>query len=287
MDKSQIYKSSGKFIAVSIICGASSFFAFMMAVFSINQTVINLVLIYCFFCFLIAQIFSFFERAAGALFFSILPAPGLWAFIFSMVYFQNEIYPRFQTEKPEFTAACKTAVASFFNTPASPPSSLAYDWNGEHKPETGPYVLGKFGRIAQIGAYIGRSSEFDNSIKFTQIKRYSDYGLAVTGPKYKLVDGYSGDSIYTSHGNNYVNELKADILVYIKTSPEGEIDKNRTLQGTVIYDVSITDRRTSQKISSMRYVINQQDKRICGPMSNGVLSLYEFITKSLGYSLQK
>jgi hypothetical protein len=275
------------FIAILVICGASSLFAFIIAAFSINKTIINAVLVYCFVCFVMAQGLASYKRVGGALFFAVLPAPGLLAALYSAVYFQNEIYPRFQMEKPEFTAACKTAVATFLTSPSSPPSSLAYDWSGEHKPETGPYVLGKFGRIGQMGGDGGRSLEFENSIKFTQIKRYSDYGLKVTGPKYKLVDGYSGDSIYTSSSHKYVDELTADILVYIKISPEGELDKNKTLQGTAIYDVQITDRRDNKIISTMRYVVNQQDKRICGPMNNGTLSLYEFITESLGYRIQR
>ena len=267
-------------IGLTIICGVSSYIAVLLSAFSLNEAIVKGVLIYCLICFLISLGFLVRKKFAWIMFFALLPAPGLIAALYFGGLFTKHIWPIFEHEPPEFTAACKTAVAQFVNPPTLPVHSIAYDWNGNHKPDIGPFLIGSNGRIKQIGSVPKRHQKLDEAIVFTESRRFSDYGLQVTGAKYKRINSNAGTAPYEDGVN--VDDLTADILVYYHISPESELAKAPVHQKTVVYDMSITDRRNLQLIATMRYVVDRKDRRLCGPLNNGELRVDDFIANALG-----
>lgn len=184
--------------------------------------------------------------------------------------FQYFVTPILESEP--YTSACLNAEESYFTTPEKPIRSIAYDWEGDYDPGANTYKVGLFGRLTGINR--NERLQIDNSVTFTERRRGNNYGAQITGAKY-VRQRFRDDS------GSEVETLTADILVTYHLSPEQELSKAATNRGPVTHEILVTDRRSGQRIASLRYVIDQKNWRICGPIKNRILSEDEFLLKAL------
>lgn len=78
------------------------------------------------------------------------------------------------------------------------------------------------------------------------------------------------------------NEINsADILVTYSLSPDYKVSNAPFGNGLAVYELLVTDQRDRKMIATMRYIIDQDDRRICGPIRDNVLSENAFLAKAL------
>lgn len=204
-----------------------------------------------------------------------LASPPLIVFVMFWVsaIVETDVIPLFEHESPAFTAACKNAGAQFFNTPATPVRSIAYD--SKHEQDYSRYKLGKYGRLGEMGGFDKRFPRFDEAVEFTE-HRQKNYGLPPNSPgSYIRIFPKSNSRISAT-------SMTADILVTYQLSPEDEFTKAPIHQGPVTHKLTVTDRRDGQTLATLRYVVDTKDRRICGPLIDDVLSEKAFLAKALG-----
>ena len=175
-------------------------------------------------------------------------------------------------DSPAFTSECRTAGARFYKLPTSPVHSIAYDWTSRKAP-----LYNEFRVIFGSRVSPGYSEKpFPPSIEFVEGKRSKWEGPPVHGP----------DGPYFRRpkvGARYpIADLTADVLVTYRVGPEEELEKAEEDQGLVTYEVTVTDRRTSERLASLRYAIDAKNMRGCGLTDDNTMSVHSFILKSIG-----
>ena len=172
-----------------------------------------------------------------------------------------------------FISECKSAGATFTKLPASPVRSIAYDWNTTYSPPFNRFEV-RFGtRITSLG----RSDfPYPKSIEFTERKRSNLEGRPAQGPDGPYIRFPRAGAYYGIPG------LSADVLVYSRVGPEEELTKAESEQGIVRYEVTVTDRRTDERLASLRYVIDAKQRRGCGLTGENTMSERSFVLKAIG-----
>lgn len=168
----------------------------------------------------------------------------------------NHVIPMLETEPAEFTAACRNAGANYLRSPAKPVHSILYKWVGSSGRDVVYYKLGRYGRIEQM---------WDGSAPG---ERYPRLEAAL---KAKPHEGVSQQERLAS----------ADVVVTYRVSPESELRKAPVIQGLVTRELTVVDQRDGQLLATLIYVVDRGDRRICGPLVNGVLSEHAFLAKAL------
>ncbi len=181
----------------------------------------------------------------------------------------NSLFVSIATEK-SFTDDCKTAGVQYIQLPSRPAHSLAYDWGGSHGPDVDLYELTSGNRIGSIGGFNKPIPAFDKAIEFIERKRDDRVGVSAPYVRFKGRD-FQG-----------IVDLTADVLVTYRFIHPEELSKAPINQGSVGYDLTVTDRRDGRKIAAMRYFVDRRSRRICGPIKDNVLSEKAFLAKALG-----
>lgn len=195
------------------------------------------------------------------------------------------VYSSFKYIKPDshnFIKDCQTAGTHFYKRPANPVHSVAFDWDDEFDPGIGYYKQGFNGRINEASRVLstmrvdGRLPFSDASIEFTERKH--NYRSGVYLPEFR-----NAPYVRFTRDGKFIGleSLTSDMLVtYQFLHPEERL-KADSDQGSVGYELSVTDRRDGQKIATMRYFVDLGNGRICGAFSNDVLSEKDFLVKAL------
>ena len=172
-----------------------------------------------------------------------------------------------------FISECRTAGATFTKLPASPVRSIAYDWNTRYSPPFNRFDV-RFGtRITSLG----RSDfPYPKSIEFTERKRSNLEGRPAQGPDGPYIRFPRTGAYYS------IPAPTADVLVYSRASPEEELQKAQSEQGIVRYEVTVTDRRTEERLASLRYIIDARQRRGCGLTGENTMSERSFVLKAIG-----
>lgn len=176
-------------------------------------------------------------------------------------------------DSESFLSECKTTGTKFIKLPASQVRSIAYDWNTKSAPPFNQFEV-KYGtRVTSFG----RSNHpHPKSIEFIERKRSNLEGRPAQGPDGPYIR-------FPQTGNYYsVPALTADVLVHYEISPEEELRKAEIDQGTVRYDVAVTDQRTGERLASLRYIIDAKQKRACGLTDGNTMSERAFVLKAIG-----
>jgi len=268
------------YVTVILFWGISAFIAYVVAMLSINETVIATVIWSSIGCLVVALVLAFAQKKYLAFSVALAPAPVL---IVGVLLFGSllatYVIPLFETESSEFTTACRDAGSRFFRTPAMPVHSIAY---GPSPNTIGTYKTGLYGRLTQIGGFDAPMPRFDAAIEFTEHRRgYGDGITSTDSGLYVRLMPKSND-LNDRYRGNVVESLTADVLVTYRIFPKEELAKAPIAQGPVTHELTVTDRRDGQTIASMRYVIDQKGHHICGPMTNNVLSEKAFLAQALG-----
>jgi hypothetical protein len=175
-----------------------------------------------------------------------------------------------ERESSTFTSACQTAGAKFYKLPALPVHSLAYDWESKAAPAYNDYSLEFGGRVSALAR---PDSRHPGTITFTERKR-SDWGGVPSGAPDPYVR-------FPRDGASYgIAALTADVLVEYRLTPGEELRKSDT--DMVVYVLTVTDRRNGEKLASLRYVLDVQNKRVCGLTEDHVINERTFVFKAIG-----
>ena len=76
--------------------------------------------------------------------------------------------------------------------------------------------------------------------------------------------------------------MTADVLVHYEILPEEELRKAENDQGIVSYEVTVTDRRTQEKLAILKYVLDVKKMRGCGLTGEKTMSVRSFVGKVIG-----
>lgn len=169
---------------------------------------------------------------------------------------------------PAFVELCKSAGASYVSKPASPVHSIAYEWEGRDPPTYSYFKVNPLGNVRELAA--GSLYKEPAGLAFTETQ--NDSGPSDGTRRYVRHTG--GDSAWSA-------EPTADLLVKYKSTPA----QGAGLEpGVVQYDIAVSDRRDGRQLASLRYFLNDRERRGCGTTSDGVMSEVEFVSKAIGVS---
>lgn len=172
-----------------------------------------------------------------------------------------------------FIAECKATGVKFEKLPSSPVRSIAYDWDGKYHPPFNRFEVTYGTRITSLGR-----SDFPHpkSIEFVERKRSNLEGRPAQGPDGPYIRFPQSGAYYG------IPALTADVLVHYRMTPESELRKAETNQGVVEYEVTVIDRRTEERLASLRYVIDAKQRRGCGLTGTNEMSERAFVLKAIG-----
>lgn len=172
-----------------------------------------------------------------------------------------------------FLSECKGTGAEYIRRPAMPVRSIAYNWDTKHSPPFNRFEV-KFGtRVTSLG-----HSDFPHpsSIEFVERKRSNLEGRPVQGPDGPYIRFPKTGSYYS------ITALTADVLVHYQLSPEEELKKAAVDQGIVRYEITVTDRRTEEKLASLFYILDAKQRRGCGLTGENTMNERAFVLKAIG-----
>jgi hypothetical protein len=171
-----------------------------------------------------------------------------------------------------FRSECRTAGAQFYKLPTSPVHSIAYDWTSKKPP---PY--NEFSVMVGTRVSPGYSEKpYPPSIEFVEGRRSKWEGRPLNGPDGQYFRRPKVGARYA------ITDLTADVLVMYRVGPEEELEKAEEDQGLVTYEVTVTDRRTSERLASLRYAIDAKNMRGCGLTDDNTMNVRSFVLKSIG-----
>lgn len=252
-------------IIALVAWGISAYLAMIMARLSINETIVLLVGLGDVACFGAAFYFLVWrEKAKFLLGFmsAIAPAPALIVILFVTSEIDRYIVPLFEVPPAEYTAACKDAGEHVFRYPSKPVHSIAFS----DQSMVTRYKIGLYGRLEEIGGFPQYDPRFNKAIKFIEVR---EPGAA---QRYKRTWQKSSNT-RQRHVSVDVNAPSADILVTYHTYRSG--------RWATTHELTVTDRRDGALLAKMKYTVDEKDRRICGPIHNGVLSENDFLTRAL------
>ena len=188
--------------------------------------------------------------------------------------------PLFETESPEFIAACKDAGVKLFNKPVAPVRSIAYDfdpkrisgWSGASRVE-----VDKYGRTLGLGGFCKRNSveaKKKASFEFTERRAGDGAGRASTNPSAPYYHFPARDTNQPYYG---VDDLGADVLAFLDVDKPDEYRKASIKQGVIRYQITLTDRRSGAILGVQVFVVDQLNHRACGVNVDNVISPSAFI----------
>jgi hypothetical protein len=167
---------------------------------------------------------------------------------------------------PAFVELCKSAGATYVSKPASPVDSIVYEWEGRYPPTYSYFKLDPRGNVRELAA--GSLYKEPAGLAFTETQ--NDSGPSDGTRRYVRHTG--GDSAWSA-------EPTADLLVKYRSTPA----QGAGLEpGVVQYDIAVSDRRDGRQLASLRYFLNDRERRGCGTTSDGVMSEVEFVSKAIG-----
>jgi hypothetical protein len=172
-----------------------------------------------------------------------------------------------------FIAECQATGVKFEKLPSSPVRSIAYDWDGKYHPPFNRFEV-KYGtRITSLGR-----SDFPHpkSIEFVERKRSNLEGRPAQGPDGPYIRFPQSGAYYS------IPALTADVLVHYRIAPDKELEKAETNQGVVQYEVTVIDRRTEERLASLRYMIDAKQRRGCGLTGANEMSERAFVLRAIG-----
>ena len=182
------------------------------------------------------------------------------------------IFTLLKPDSQAFALACKSAGAQYYKLPTSAVHSIAYYWTSKNAP---PY--NKFSVMLGSRVSLGYSDEpYPPSIEFVERRRSNLEGRPLNGPAGSYVRHPRTGAFYT------ITDLTADVLVMYDVDPEEELDKASADQGLITYEVTVTDRRTSEKLSTLRYAIDAKNMRGCGLTDDNTMNERSFVLRSIG-----
>jgi hypothetical protein len=176
-------------------------------------------------------------------------------------------------ENNEFASLCKDVGVQLAARPAVPVRSLAYDWDRQRlseRPFLDYFELDGKGQIQSYGSGpINLSSAGQHkkpTFEFTERPvgdrpgfPYAHFPVSGAGQAYG------------------VKTLSADVLAFLDVDKPEELKKAPVQQGAVRYRLTLTDRRSGERLGVYTYVVDLVNKRACGTNIANAISQDAFI----------
>lgn len=173
----------------------------------------------------------------------------------------------------DFATLCRDAKVQFFMKPDLPVHSVAHDWSSRIRRDLkNRYELDESGKILGIGW----NPKIRNHVDFIE-ERYTPngrFGMGNLKPLYVR---------QPRKGEFYgVDNLMADVLVMHDVSSPEELDKPVNQQAQLKYTLTVSDRRTGEKLASMVYWVDMLNHRACGANLKNTIDEDVFILQAAG-----
>ncbi len=207
----------------------------------------------------------------------VMPLPIVYV-LMSIFHLGNFAYTTAKPDSEAFLLACKAAGPKYERSPTEPVHSIAFDWDAKISPTFNQFNVTRGTRITSLGR---SNPTYRELFDYVERKSYGPDGIPSQGA------GQPYNRLPQTGEYYGVPALTADILVHYQISPETELRKAANDQGIVTYFVTVTDRRTSERLASLRYVIDAKSRRGCGLTNKGGLSVNEFVLTSLSLNDQR
>ncbi len=171
-----------------------------------------------------------------------------------------------------FTVECSKTEVKYIKSPTTPVHSIAYDWDSAEAPSFIEYQIVDDTRIReprQLSQREVNNQRFD----FIETNHTPSIESRCLSSGFKYLR-------YPKNAGCYgASQLAADILVKYKTSPIAQSKKD----GAIRYELTVSDRRNSDKLAYLRYVVDVKKQRACGLAGTGRVSDSQFIRKAIGF----
>lgn len=197
---------------------------------------------------------------------STLPA-GFAALLVGLI--TASVLGKFKPASPELKAACEGAGPNYMQKPAAVVESIAFDWPVDsHPPVITYFEVDGRGNVRNLR---GGRHRFPPPITFTEGRC-----CQFEGPPRNRVRPFVR---HPKLGDYYgIPDLTADVLITYNVSNVA-LPSSKTNLMTV--DMAVTDRRDGRMLATLRYVLDQQGKRGCGAVTEGVMDEYGFIRRAI------
>lgn len=175
----------------------------------------------------------------------------------------------FRPVNPAFEAICRDTGLRFIAPPATPVTSVAFDWPaGQNPPQFNYFTMDSRRNVSNLGR---RLPSFPPFVLFAESRCCRHEGRPTNGVR---------PYIRRPNGGNYfgVSELSADVLVTFKQSDK-EIGSDRRTVNLV--EVIVVDRRDNRMLSTLKYALDRKEKRGCGASTDGIMDETAFITNAI------
>lgn len=172
-----------------------------------------------------------------------------------------------------FTSACKDMGARFLKAPEKPVRSIAYDWmEGESPPNFTYFEVASNGHLSSLTS--GTGPPLPNQIEFEESKccRFHGYPIKGKGLPYIRIPNPKGSYFG-------ISELSADTLVMFRSASVELRGSDLKLKR---YEIDVTDRRTGETLATLKYMLDESQRRGCGTTSAGLMDERAFILRAVG-----
>lgn len=266
------------FLVAFCVWAIGAFITYTLAHFSINQTVINIVLLSCFIFLVIALIFIYKQKYITGVIIAVAPLPIFMLLVTWLIpTVTTYIIPLFETDSPEFIAACKGAGVKLLDKPVAPVRSIAYDfdpkrisnWSGASRIE-----LDNTGRTIGFGGFSKHNSveaKKKLNFEFTERRAGDGAGFPLINPSASYYHFATGRAYYG------VDNLSADVLAFLDVDNPVEYSKAPISQGVIRYQITLTDRRSGAILGVQVFVVDRLNHRACGVNVDNTISPSAFV----------
>ena len=180
-----------------------------------------------------------------------------------------------RTASPELQDACKDAGVEYLSEPAEPVKSIAYDWaRGSTPPYYTHFRLDDRGNVRDL-RYGIEARIFPAQIEYVEARCCREVGTAASGET--PFERWSHDPF----AKQRVSEITADVLVQLSRTDRPVARRESRLSKI---EAVVTDRRDGKVLATLRYALDERNRRACGSTSPGVMDEREFVMRSIGIS---
>jgi hypothetical protein len=178
-------------------------------------------------------------------------------------------WERIKPNSAAFDSACRGAATTFVAPPKAPVQSVAFDWEASGPPRYTFFSVDSKGNVDGLRG--GTGGAWPPAIRFIEGRccRFEGAPLNKVRPYVRRLN--------TSQEYFGVTELTADALVSLRSVPVSGREPESSLAQ---FDIVVTDRRDGAPLASMRYLLDERNRRGC--VAGGVMDERAFVLKAVG-----
>lgn len=197
-----------------------------------------------------------------------------------LVFASNDPLDRSRDITARYRELCRQAGATLERKPTAPVRSIAYDWPPamESSPlwsSGNSYQLDRFGRIlsTNMGRSTFRSMAPNEPLRFEFTETRT--GSGKTGATAAFVRQWPNNTTES------IESLTADAVLFYELSDPAELRKAPVDQRAIQYRLTLSDRRSGERLGTFVYVIDRLNGRACGANDGNDIDVSSFVASAV------